>query len=500
MYAVFNFPGQQLTSQIIIQGFQKVEVLYNNLQASDGSLTFSIPFSTDFCEALASNINADVNVVIHNSDSTVYASGFIKKEAVFTQQYRNEPIRLTIISPSYLLDKTLDDSYALENRTVAYIVSWLLLQAGFRNVGDLTALSDVIPLFVFNSGDNIKTVLKELCFEYGKTFIFDKDGYFQIADLFVSSFVSSQTFTRDNIRGEIEIKVKESEADCIRGRWKPVTLEQDTLVFEDNQGRTNAQDCNIEIAANSYFGGMKDNFLTCDSTLGEVQMIKAITHNNIVAESGVNITLNLEDRAKLDQVHFTAQNTTSSVKKITRMQILADAYICKETREDVSTYGEKEKAFDLKYIQTTLPAQRIVKALADYYHATNFTIGFSSLIDCPIGALITVNADGIANYNCRIIRKTRQLSRETIEYECENIGEYTPSAIAISVQTPLVMNAAIGIKGLDGQNGGYQDYQFAVGNFGLTDQQARQLTWYDAPPTVGVGQCLYMATKFIEGE
>ena len=52
----------------------------------------------------------------------------------------------------------------------------------------------------------------------------------------------------------------------------------------------------------------------------------------------------------------------------------------------------------------------------------------------------------------------------------------------------------------DGQNGGYQDYQFAVGDFGLTDQQARQLTWYDAPPTVGVGQCLYMATKFIEGE
>ena len=46
-------------------------------------------------------------------------------------------------------------------------------------------------------------------------------------------------------------------------------------------------------------------------------------------------------------------------------------------------------------------------------------------------------------------------------------------------------------------DGGYQDYQFAVGDFGLTDEQARALDWYDAPPTVPDGKCLYMATKFI---
>lgn len=51
----------------------------------------------------------------------------------------------------------------------------------------------------------------------------------------------------------------------------------------------------------------------------------------------------------------------------------------------------------------------------------------------------------------------------------------------------------------DGTDGGYQDYQFAVGDFGLTDEQARALDWYDAPPTVPDGKCLYMATKFIQG-
>ena len=57
-----------------------------------------------------------------------------------------------------------------------------------------------------------------------------------------------------------------------------------------------------------------------------------------------------------------------------------------------------------------------------------------------------------------------------------------------------------GVDGKDGKNGGYQDYQFAVGDFGLTDTQARALTWHDAPPNVPDGKCLYMATKWIEGE
>ena len=55
----------------------------------------------------------------------------------------------------------------------------------------------------------------------------------------------------------------------------------------------------------------------------------------------------------------------------------------------------------------------------------------------------------------------------------------------------------IRIVGPAGKDGGYQDYQFAVGDFDLTDQQARGLTWYDAPPAIPDGKCLYMATKWI---
>ncbi len=62
---------------------------------------------------------------------------------------------------------------------------------------------------------------------------------------------------------------------------------------------------------------------------------------------------------------------------------------------------------------------------------------------------------------------------------------------------PVVTN---GKDGADGKSGGYQDYQFAVGDFDLTTAQLLLLTWYDTPPEVPDGKCLYAATKWIEGE
>lgn len=56
------------------------------------------------------------------------------------------------------------------------------------------------------------------------------------------------------------------------------------------------------------------------------------------------------------------------------------------------------------------------------------------------------------------------------------------------------------IIGKYSSSGGYLSYKWAVGNFDLNESQARNLTWFDSPPLVANGQCLYMATKWIEGE
>ena len=454
MKVIFTFSDSSTyESSIIRQGFSCQEILFNRLQASDGFVGFSIPFSTTFSNKMTADINNNVLAVVYDDNNNPYATGFVKKEVGYEQKYRNQPIKITIVSKSYMLDKTLNESYALESYTSAQIVTWLLTQAGISDIGSLSSMITTVPLFVFNAGENIKDVLKEFCFEYSKTFYFDKNGYFQVADLFISSFTASQTFNRSNIRDRVNINVKEAEANCIRGRWTPLSLVSDTLVFEDKQNATSQYDCVIPIAANSWFGGVEDNFLKCDSTLGEVKYVKTITQNNIQSDSGITKTLDLLERTSLNQLHFTAQNTTASVKNITKMQVYANAYIAKENRVDVTTYGNKEKELSLKYIQDQTTAQDFVKALADYYNSTSFTVSFSSDVVCDIGDLVTVSADGIGSFNCRIIQRTRNIITDTIDYVCENIGDYTPAVIVQTVQEPLAVNIAGGQKGLDGAPG-----------------------------------------------
>ena len=454
MKVIFYFSDDSsYESDIIRQGFTCQEILFNRLQAADGSVSFSIPFSTLFCNKMVADINNDVTAVVYDDNDNAYASGFVKKEVGYEQRARNEPIRITVVSKSYMLDKTLNESYAIENQTAAQIVTWLLTQAGVADIGTLTGMTATVPLFVFNAGENVKDVLKEFCFEYSKTFYFDKAGVFQVADLFVSNFSSTQTFNRTNIRSKVNVTVKEAEANCIRGAWTPLELVSNTLVFEDKQGATAQRECTIPIAANSWFGGIEDNFLKCDSTFGEVKYVKTITQNNIQADTGITKTLDLLERTSLDQLHFTAKNTTSAEKNITKMQVYADAYIAKENRIDVTTYGNKEKEFSLKYIQTQTVAQNFIKNLADYYNSTSFTVAFSSGVVCEIGDLITVDADGIGTFYCRIIQRTRNIITDTIDYVCENIGDYTPAAIVSTVQEPLAVNIAGGQRGLDGAPG-----------------------------------------------
>lgn len=54
------------------------------------------------------------------------------------------------------------------------------------------------------------------------------------------------------------------------------------------------------------------------------------------------------------------------------------------------------------------------------------------------------------------------------------------------------------IIGKYGANAGYMDCLFAVGDFGLADDEARLLNWQRTSPEVPDGKCLYIATKWIE--
>lgn len=49
-----------------------------------------------------------------------------------------------------------------------------------------------------------------------------------------------------------------------------------------------------------------------------------------------------------------------------------------------------------------------------------------------------------------------------------------------------------------GKNGGYQDYEFAVGDYEMTEAQLALLDWDDAPPTVPANKYLWMRTRWVD--
>lgn len=77
-------------------------------------------------------------------------------------------------------------------------------------------------------------------------------------------------------------------------------------------------------------------------------------------------------------------------------------------------------------------------------------------------------------------------------YKCvaeSDVGnEYTAYMTVIAVS-----------DGTDGTDGGNQVYEFAEGDYNMTQEQLEALDWWDAPPTIQEGKYLWMKTKWVDG-
>lgn len=113
-----------------------------------------------------------------------------------------------------------------------------------------------------------------------------------------------------------------------------------------------------------------------------------------------------------------------------------------------------------------------ISSIVEFYLATSSASGITTKTDGWTEKVQTTSSDAIYLWN---YEKTSYTDGTETETEPVIIGKYS-------------------------SNGGYLSYKWAVGGFDLTDSEARKLSWYDTPPVVENGQCLYMATKWVEGE
>lgn len=444
------------SSDIIVSGFNFTEIYYNNLEPADGSLTFKVPFSAELANYLKLYINNDVKIEILQSDGTLFTTGYLKKSATFQKTQKNQPISIEVVNGSYMFDKTLTRSIAIENETIAYIINALLIEIGFNEtqIGTLSADTNIL-FFTANEGDNVKKILKELCFEYGKTYRFDNQGKFQLYDLFENPPETyTQIFDGTNIQNQIQITAKEHEADSVQGSWIKTQFVQDTLLFEDTQNATDTDACQIEIQPNSYMADEENNLLEADSTLGEVLYVKAITQKNVKTDSQITWSVDLEDTESLTQFHMVAKNNdTSTSRYIRQLQLFGDAFIQSETIVEKTAEGSKTKEYEFSYIFNQNTAQNLVKQIANWYKYANFTLSLQSKVDYPLGSFVQVTEDGVGTFYAKILQKKYTLDSAIINYSLENIAEYEPSTIQSPKAIKKGSNGAGAVRGEQGSQG-----------------------------------------------
>lgn len=439
MKCFLSCKGESLKIEIIKASYTKTEVFYSNLNQADNSTRFNVVFTIELANFLKIHINDDVKAEIFNNNlSEVLFTGYLRKNQNFQKTQRNLPISLEIVSPSYFLNKNSIRGRGYVNKSLSFIITDLLNEAGFTDIGDLSALSFVPMVLVFNSGDNYKTVITEILHEYGYVFDFDNRGFFQIFPIFNIPVKESieQLFNGLNSLSKIEIIAKEQTADSVSAEWKKITKHLNTLIFKDTTSADDTHDCKQPILAGEFFANEEFNYLDCDSEFGDVVFIENVYPDVKADSSLITWEISATDLApdRLGEVLgkqlcFKAYNPDGTEHNLIKIQANGDVYTS-ENLVEVRSFGTKNrKNIDLKYIYDQTHAETYVENYTNWLRYATDLIKLESTTDYALGSFVKIEDYGIGTYYGRILKKSTSLKNDVIQYEIETITEFTPATM-----------------------------------------------------------------------
>lgn len=426
---VITFPDGDhttFTTDFLLDSYQKTEVYHNNLRGADNSLRLTVPFHEDFSDKLKQYVNKDIKAHVINKDNTVDFAGYLRKNFKIEKQKRPQPIALEIVSPSFLLKKSIGrgNALSLKEKTVTQICNALLEKAGFTNNSEIT-ISNIIPLFTAEEDEQYYAILSDILFEYGYTFDFDTSGAFVILPLFnMPVGTPSQVFNKNNIRSKLEQKIEEQKnSSNITLEWSTLTKFERVTLYENTEGRNAVypDGCKLDVYPGKYLFNNEINRITYDSSLGEVVWVDAI-YQDFRAPHPLAVEL-CENLGK--SVNLSIKNTGAVTAYVTKLRIKGDAYIKVEGQRTRSPGSGDEKTYELKYNHDSAVISQITKHIAEYNLYSGLKISLQSEDDYTVGSFVAIVEAYMGTVIGRIVKKTTVL-RDFFKYEIESITEYDP--------------------------------------------------------------------------
>lgn len=431
--------NESIKCEVLTNSYSKTEILYNNLKQADNSVRFTSIYTIQLANFIKAYIDQDIKVIIYKDDAVDF-TGYIRKNVKFTKTQINQPIAIDVVSPSYMLDKTIPDGVVYIGQTLKAIIEDLLRRANFTLIAsDNVLASKTVIALKLPENANIKNAITEILYEYGFGFDFDKTGAFYVFNLFEipNKAQISKLFNGANCVDKIEITTKDQDCDGVRATYPQITFHSNALIFKDTTGATedSTDECHQIVAAGEYFAEKQFNILDCDSEYGDIVYISAITARGIETDSNKlewavsknDLDPDSTGRDLGTKLSFTAQNTDTEEHYFKRISISADIYTSQDITEIQTTGQKKDAELRLQYVADNSAANAFVRNLTNWYRYATDSISLHSKTNYNVGDFVAVTDYGIGTYYGRIIKKVEKLDTPIFDYTIETIADFTPA-------------------------------------------------------------------------
>lgn len=442
----------------ILNDFSITEILHKDLKPADASCQLSLLPNIELNNLLLGMGEFDVQAQIIKNNK-IFFTGYLKKNFTIPKAQKLQPVKLEIVSGGYLLKQKVGrDVFIKTKKTVTATLKEILDLAGI-NYNSIPQINDTLYGVYLKPTDSYHKILTDILFEYGYTFIFDKEGKLDFVNLFLQNPKSEHLITGKECLDLISLNHDERKKTEVSTEWAGVEILEDSYAFKETAGAQMGYSCYIELLPAAYYRGAQDGiYIPYQSNQGEV----------IFAE---NVTLEIDgDMSNIAVQKFEPLNTKAFIKIkntdnsfsnwIRKLNFKADKVYVKKTKNKSksSNNSTNDKALNIqsKYIYTKARADILSKDLLNYYNLSNVTYKFKTIKDYKLGAVVSIQDRNIGTGLVRILEKKINIFENYIEYLAETVGTYTPPKVVEIEQEAeprLPQDGKPGIPGAPGKDG-----------------------------------------------
>jgi hypothetical protein len=426
--------------------------------------------TTDTCSFLVRNYPAflaalyakesDVSVSILDG-STPYFYGFLTDNYSFNVlQTGAGPIKLQVEDPgikklkkaitsnnSVYTDLTGKDVCKPTDMTNS-AVHILAALAGVTVDSSITAIDRPLENAVFCDDEKPEywTILKDILFEYGYIFYFQRDGKLNLYDLVRATISTSNVLTSSgsgkNIIERPEIKRKRREYKQVEVKWQSIKTIPTGVIFSDTTGGTAVFKCNIPVAAGAYYPESADDDseeyseykLEDGSEIISVQSVAT----DFIYDSGITSEFtDLKRKCKL-KLH----NPTGAPKNIRRLDLVGTNIkiygAINKTRSGVNS-DDRLLKIEAKYLSNLVDAKTLANLVEQHYRFANYQYGIRSPSSYYPGDLVQIDESvytGIDTYGV-IIEREDSLKSSLCDYTILGISSFDITVPVATATTNL---------------------------------------------------------------